>query len=370
MIRQRRPKVFGSGLIALDVVVGLDSSGPIQSYAGGTCGNVLTILAYLGWDAYPIARLNEDSASKRVRADMSRWGVKLDFSSCEPTTDTPIIVQEIKRKSDGSPTHRFTWACPQCGEWLPTFKAITLDSVETVTPALRGSAVFFIDRISRATLTLAEKAAASGAIIFFEPAGKSDEKLFREALRIAHVVKYADQRFQTLDLVMQRDSANLLEIQTRGELGLRYRHRLAGKISGWRSSPAITLPSIADTCGSGDWCTAGILTKIAGGGQEALRDTDAGALADAMRYGQALAAWNCLFEGARGGMYSENRSAFSRQIGALMRGQSPGLKIKTPDIAVVPLGGCPSCENKESARISERSPNARGERVRVTSKRI
>jgi sugar/nucleoside kinase (ribokinase family) len=59
----------------------------------GTCGNVLSILAYLGWDAFPIARLNSDSASQRVKADMKRWGVKLDFASCPPTTHTPIIIQ-------------------------------------------------------------------------------------------------------------------------------------------------------------------------------------------------------------------------------------------------------------------------------------
>ena len=85
----KKPKAFGVGLIALDLVMGADPDSPVGSWAGGTCGNVLSILAYLGWDAFPIARMNGDPASERVRADMVHWGVRLDFSNCAPTSHTP-----------------------------------------------------------------------------------------------------------------------------------------------------------------------------------------------------------------------------------------------------------------------------------------
>ena len=35
-----KPKVFGTGLIALDLVLGLNPLSPVRSWAGGTCGNV------------------------------------------------------------------------------------------------------------------------------------------------------------------------------------------------------------------------------------------------------------------------------------------------------------------------------------------
>ena len=97
MIPATQPKIFGTGLIALDLVIGPDPETPVRSWTGGTCGNVLSILAWLGWDAYPIARMNGDVASERVRVDMARWGVHLDWTTCAPTTDTPVIVQEIRR---------------------------------------------------------------------------------------------------------------------------------------------------------------------------------------------------------------------------------------------------------------------------------
>ena len=108
MTTDTRPSIFGTGLIALDVVIGPDPETPVRSWAGGTCGNVLSILAYLGWDAYPVARMNGDVASELVRADMARWGVHLDWTTCAPTTHTPMIVQEIQRRRDGRSGHRFS----------------------------------------------------------------------------------------------------------------------------------------------------------------------------------------------------------------------------------------------------------------------
>ena len=145
-----RSKVFGAGLIALDLVTGPEPDAPIRSWTGGTCGNVLAILAYLGWDAYPVARMSDDAASSLVCDDMERWGVHLDWIKCTPTAHTPIIVQEIRRRKDGQSEHRFSWSCPHCGEWLPPFKAITLEAANSVKSALADAEVFFLDRLSRA----------------------------------------------------------------------------------------------------------------------------------------------------------------------------------------------------------------------------
>ena len=207
------PTAFGTGLIALDLVIGPDPDAPVRSWAGGTCGNVLSILAYLGWDAYPIARMNDDTASDRVRADMKRWGVRLDWANCAPTAHTPIIVQKIRRGRDGRPDHRFSWSCPHCGKWLPRFRAITVDTAEKIKPALAGASVFFLDRLSRGTLTLATEASARGALVVFEPSSKSNDKLMAEALALAHVVKYADRRLAGIHGVMADGSAVLLEVQ-------------------------------------------------------------------------------------------------------------------------------------------------------------
>ena len=47
----------GAGLISLDVLIWDGKLIPVGYYVGGTCGNVMMILAHMGWESYPIARL-------------------------------------------------------------------------------------------------------------------------------------------------------------------------------------------------------------------------------------------------------------------------------------------------------------------------
>ena len=338
-----RPRIFGTGLIALDLVIGPDSETPVRCWAGGTCGNVLSILAWLGWDAYPVARMNDDMASEHVRRDLARWGVHLDWTTCAPTTHTPIVVQQIRRGRDGRPRHRFSWSCPRCGEWLPPFKAITIDAVERIRPALTDASAFFLDRLSRATLVLAAEASARGAVVVFEPSSKASDGLVAEAIALAHVIKYADDRLAGIRGVMEDSSATLLEVQTCGEQGFKYRHRLGRGLTGWMHLKAVPVPRVADTCGAGDWCTAGLIAKAAVGGQEGLRRTGARGIRAALRYGQTLAAWNCNFEGARGGMYTITQRAFQRQIAGLLNGELKGIEEEPVEGKWTHVVTCPAC---------------------------
>jgi sugar/nucleoside kinase (ribokinase family) len=337
-----KPTIFGTGLIALDLVIGADSKSSVRSWAGGTCGNVLTILAYLGWSSFPIARMNGDPASQRVKADMKSWGVRMDFSSCGPKTHTPIIIQRIRKGRDGLPAHRFSWSCPRCGKWLPGFRAITQNAIEAVAPSLPGTSAFFMDRLSRASIELAKLASAAGAVVVFEPSAKSDAKLFVEALKVAHIVKYASQRMPRIDDAMARGTSVLLEVQTLGSEGLRYRHRFGGRPSAWMKVDAVFAPKLADTCGAGDWCTAGLVAKAADGGLEGLKKGGADLAYRALRFGQTLAAWNCGFEGARGGMYAATRQTFDENIKDLLEGRASTIAVKPTSVKSV-IVSCPAC---------------------------
>ena len=178
----------------------------------------------------------------------------------------------------------------------------------------------------------------------FEPSGRSADYLVGEAIEIAHVVKYAEARRRRFPEVMIENSGVCLEIHTMGERGLRYRHRFGRKWSKWLHLGAVRAPRLADTCGAGDWCTAGLIARAAAGGQEGLRRGGAGQVRAALRYGQTLAAWNCSFEGARGGMYAVTRRTFEHHIEMLQDGRCEDmdqvpLNDVTDDVAI-----CPACE--------------------------
>ena len=351
-----RSKIFGTGLIALDLVIGPDPDTPIRNSTGGTCGNVLSILAYLGWDAYPIARMDHDAASERIRADMGRWGVCLDWTGCKPTVPAPIIVQRIRRGPGGRREHRFSWSCPHCGGSLPAFRPVTLKAADGIKSSLGRASVFFLDRLSRAALTLAAEACARGALVVFEPSGRGNEKHVAEAIKIAQIVKYADDRLSQMHGVMSGDSATLLEIQTLGAEGLRYRHRLDGGVSHWMRLGAVPVRNLADTCGCGDWCTAGLIDRVGRGGRDHLREAGASGVRDALRYGQALAAWNCGFEGARGGMYVVSRKEFEEQIADILRGDiDSSFGVATRNLPTGPVV-CPACPPPVSGGPHEARP--------------
>lgn len=338
-----RPIIFGTGLVALDLVVGPDPSGPVQVSAGGTCGNVLAALAYLGWGSYPIARMNGDAASAMLRMDLARWDVRLDFVSCGRTADTPMVIQRLRHDRRGNPRHRFSWECPQCGSSLPPFKPVTREAIDVVGPALAKAQVFLLDRLSRASLEMAEVASRNGALVVFEPSARSDPKFLVEALKVAHVVKYAAERLDRLDGVMSNASAPVVEIQTLGEAGLRYRHRLGRSRMTWLHLDALPAPILVDTCGAGDWCTAGLIARLGQSGQEGFRVAGPRGLRAALRYGQALAAWNCGFEGARGGMYVSSREVVEEQVAALLARRRATIEVTAEPVRQDTLVACPLC---------------------------
>ena len=320
---QHAPRIVGTGLIALDVVYRDRGARPKQIATGGTCGNVLAILAYLGWRSVPLARFADDPACKRITADLARWEVDTSLLSIEPSTPTPIIIEHLTTADHGQTKHSFSWNCPCCGQWLPRYSPVPARSFVKLASELPDAEVFFFDRPSPGALKAAAHYATTGALIVFEPSAKGRPESFAQALELAHVVKYADERMERLPVPVSGLPRLILEIKTRGESGLQYRCMLpAQKKHGWRSMRAIKAPSILDTVGCGDWCTAGLLMRIGAAGVEGLRAMHASDIRAGLRYGQALAAWNCSFLGARGGMYERNATETARDVAAILDGRT------------------------------------------------
>jgi fructokinase len=355
--------------LALDIVINVDSQEAPRCYAGGTCGNVLTILSYLGWSSAPVSRLSPGGAAERVLADLRQWGVLTEFISREDDGNTPIIIERIARTKAGEPYHSFSWRCPGCGAHLPGYKPLRAARVRELAAQLPPSQVFFFDRVSRAALYLASAYSDCGAVVVFEPSSVGDPDLFREAWCLAHLVKYSHERLRDIaDLELKRSERDsvLLEVETLGAEGLRYRSRLPkGRTNGWRELNALEPESFKDAAGSGDWCTAGLLDRLARGGLVGFHATRGAQLQEAVRYGQALASWNCGFEGARGGMYQVDKPTFRRQIEKILRGGEPAAVASKDELAIAadPLGCfCPSCKGTEFAAVTSQGNGARAGR--------
>jgi len=338
--------VIGTGLVALDVVIPKGLEDDPQLRCGGTCGNVLTALAYLGWQSYPIARLSNDGASRNVTADLKRWGVNLDLVSFDEEGSTPVIVQHIRNK-DGVPTHSFSRKCPCCGAIMPWYKAIRVVDVETLTPKFPKYQVYFFDRTSRGAVTLAERAKENGALVFFEPSTSSEPRLLDEALQLAHIVKLSSDRISGNEVVLASPHPKLI-IETQGSSGLRFRFNgSAGNHGGtkkWHKMDAVPATVLKDSAGAGDWCTAGIIYMIGGLGAKGLESLTLNEVREAVKVGQAMATWACGFVGPRGGMYQCEPAVLQTHVLDLLDGRNE-LGLNTSVLAErSPQGHAFSCE--------------------------
>lgn len=346
-MRVTRPLAMGTGLVALDAVASADEAVPVRYWAGGTCGNVLIALRYLDWAVQPIVRLANDRATDLLLGDLRRWKVSERFIRVEENGSTPIIVQRITRDAEGRVHHSFSWRCMDCGARYPGYKPELLSVAEAIAPKLKSVSVFFFDRVSAAAISLAKAAAESGALVMFEPSGIGNPMQFRQAWKVSHVVKYSHDRLSEFPEIDQEPNPRLL-IETLGKAGLRYRWSKSGiRLGTWTESKAFQVECVKDTAGSGDWCTAGLLSKVASSGFSGFSQLTDLQVFEAIRYGQALAAWNCQFEGARGGMYAVSKSQFQKQVSELLSGSGKVIPLSaTANVRTTDTSGvCKVCEH-------------------------
>jgi len=313
------PVSVGAGLFALDqLLIGKDRVKANQQYAGGSCGNVIAILAYFDWSSYAVARLGTDRKAQRLINDLEWCRVKTEFVAKETTGVTPIIVLRIAEDSNGAYKSRFEWKDPQSGDWLPRYRPLPKAYANRITPQLPVANVFYFDRAEPSSLVLAAAMRKKGAAVFFEPSSCKDDSLFTACLAVSDVVKYSVDRIPTPPRNPASKSPRL-EIQTLGNDGLRYRLKMKTNLPGpWHGMPAIPTPDYRDTTGCGDWCSAGIIDQLCARGRRHFMRLSETAITNGIRFGQALATINCEHEGARGPMYQMDRNELMTRVRNLL----------------------------------------------------
>ena len=174
-------------------------------------------------------------------------------------------------------------------------------------------------------------------------------------------MKYSHERLSDLPEMNVESNPQLL-VETLGDSGLRYRLWKPGQRPGrWVESKAIPVDGVKDTAGAGDWCSAGLMSKIASSGLNGFSKLTDQELSSAIRYGQALSSWCCRFEGARGGMYEVTKEQFTAQVKEILQGapvQLPISKNKAP-IDSVSSAFCRQCDQSGTVASQAKARKAR-----------
>jgi sugar/nucleoside kinase (ribokinase family) len=345
------PACIGIGFVAADIV-----EGSTEEFvaAGGSCGNVLAILAWLGWKSVPVTRMGQDWAANVIRKDFEALGVDDTFLSKERAIQTPIVIQRFVQDKSGKRVHRFSLACPECGGWLPRYRASTLGQATEVTSSKIVPKVLYMDRVSPAALRLATWAKERGALIVFEPSSIADERPFQRTVDVCHVLKFSHDRLGHVRDLRETQGPKII-VETCAEEGLRVRWR--GR---WTELSAFQTPRFLDGAGAGDWCTAGLIHGLGSGGANVLETLQKPRLLAALRFGQALAAVNCGYEGARGAMMAMTRAQLAKRLMTLTSKQPEQEAVQDEpagrDVAI-PKKLCGSCS--KPAKRAERKQKRR-----------
>ncbi len=313
-MKNNKPTCLGSGLIALDLIIDTENNVK-NTFVGGSCGNVLTILSFLGWDSFPIARLAVNEATELIAKDFSKWGVHQDFLMKESTGSTPIIIQRNYTDKNGNPRHRFEFRCPETGKYLPQYKAVLAKTVQDLHISEKNCDFYYFDRAKRSSIEMAKICKLNGGTVYFEPTSMSDEKQFLESLDIADIVKFSDDRIKGYENNFPHFHKNKLEIITLGKNGLKYRYNT----NNWINVPSVPIHKIVDTSGAGDWTSAFFINFLFENNIKISDNSscDNTLLHHGLSYSQSMGALNCCFEGARGIMYEvENKEALYKYLEA------------------------------------------------------
>lgn len=309
--KQARMSIWGSGLLAVDVVVRAKDEAIIDITAGGTCGNVLAGLATFGWDSQAKGRLGSDEAGNVLDAALLKAGVDTSSLVYSEDVKTPVIIERFGIGDLDDPKHRFEWACPVCKSPVPRFRPTPISLLQANVDLATAPLIFFFDRPTPGNLRLAKQLRSAGTIIMFEPPRLKDEDPFDVAIASSDIVKVAGG--QDKDFLESKLSDCSLSIITYGADGLEYKvNGFQGVFHDWQAVSAIPLTRSIDACGSGDWLTVGFLHALFA--VQDLIDSD-GKIGASLKYGQALAALNCLLPGARGLSRIFTRTEIAEMVG-------------------------------------------------------
>lgn len=149
----------------------------VTECVGNTCGNVASILPYLGVQSFPIAHLDLSEQGLQIKDDLHRYGADVRFVENSANGGTTLLRCTHKRdKITGEHTTSFRATSP--GSRFPRRRFLR---VRDEAPAFIENLdfvpnIFFFDAAEAGLRYLATELQKQGTLIYFEPEGDAEKK--------------------------------------------------------------------------------------------------------------------------------------------------------------------------------------------------
>ena len=266
-------RCVGSGIYNLDTIVVREyPDGPagkrftekvVAEEAGGTCGNVMCLLASFGLETYPQACLDDSPQGKKIAEDLERYSCDMRFVTHAPDGGTTLLRITHKRNPDGTPGISVRAGSPG-GSRFPRRKFLRArDQAPAFVDALTAEFIpdfYFFDSPAAGHRYVARELRRMGTTVYYEPSGVSTNADM-ECISLSDIVKFSDENVP--DTSFADGFKDKLFIQTCGKDGLRFKLRGGA----WKTLPGVPNDHVVDTEGAGDWTTAAIIYGLVRSGK-------------------------------------------------------------------------------------------------------
>lgn len=225
---------------------------------GGTCGNIMCMLARLGWIALPQVKLIDTEEGQRIADSLASFGCDIRYVSHSEKGGFSGMTC-THRRSDKTGEHEL--GLRSFGPNGSQFRKITELRARDEVPAfletlVEAPDVYFFDHSEAGPRKLAEELRNRGSLIYYECENSKDWKKFIKSVEVADIVKFSDENVP--DLTFCNEYKDRLFIQTQGAKGLQFKLRDGA----WIHVDPVQVENVVDWEGCGDTTTAVFLNEL------------------------------------------------------------------------------------------------------------
>jgi sugar/nucleoside kinase (ribokinase family) len=297
--------ILGTGIFNLDIISVREypqgyqhnrifTENLVKEEAGGTCGNIMCMLAYMGWQTYPLTKLDNSEEGLKMTESLKGFGCDCRFVTNTEDGGTTILTIKHGLDEDGNKMTRVMHGSPG-GSRFPRRRFLRLrDQAPKFLEKLDFVPdVFFFDDPAAGHRYLAKELKAKGSLVYFEPE-RIPEKPMLKSVEVSDVVKFSVENVQ--DVSFTDGFKDKLFIQTLGAEGLRF--NLKGQ--GWVNLPPVENDNVADWDGAGDWTTSAFLDALSKADALSIEKMTVEIVKDALEKAQAVASKSVSYIGSKG----------------------------------------------------------------------
>ena len=267
----KRPVIIGSGQYNYDIIKVREypdgfTTGKRNTYTetilaeevGGTCGNVMCMLAHLGWDARPQVKLIDSEEGHKLAESLIEFGCDSRYISFSANGGfSGLMCTHRKNRNTGEHELGLRGFGPNGSRFRKITELRARDEVPQFLDSITEYPdVYFFDHNEAGPREMAKEFCNRGTLIYYEAENNKDWNKFIKSVEVADIVKFSDENVPDIDFC--NDYPEKLFIQTQGSKGMRY------SLNGgeWIRVKPVSVEKVVDWEGCGDTVSAVFLNEL------------------------------------------------------------------------------------------------------------